>query len=165
MPVVRVRVLRWRAPGYPELMLIYLDICSIQRPLDDLSRMRVRLEAEAVDGIIGFCKARFATLVSSDALEFEDGGNTDPVRKEHAVDVLNKAGRFVPFTAEVRQRALVMEGAGLKSLDALHLSSAVEAGADYFCRCDDRLLRRARAAHPGPPKVVSPLELIGELNL
>jgi predicted nucleic acid-binding protein len=54
--------------------------------------------------------------------------------------------------------------AGLKPLDALHLSCAVEAGADYLCTCDDRFLKRARAVHSGPPKVVNPLELIREIG-
>ena len=53
---------------------------------------------------------------------------------------------------------------GLKPLDALHLAFAVAAKADYFCTCDDRLLKRAKAVHNGPPKVVNPLELIQEIG-
>jgi hypothetical protein len=34
---------------------------------------------------------------------------------------------------------------------------------DDFCTCDDRLLKRARAIHTGPPRVVSPLELMTEI--
>ena len=62
-------------------MLIYLDMCSLQRPLDDKSQLRVRLEAEAVLGIISFCESRQAEFVSSDPLEFETGRNPHPVRK------------------------------------------------------------------------------------
>ncbi len=58
----------------------------------------------------------------------------------------------------------VLNQAGFKPLDALHFACAVESGADYFCTCDDRLLKRARAAHSGPPKVVSPLERIAEIG-
>jgi predicted nucleic acid-binding protein len=53
----------------------------------------------------------------------------------------------------------------LAPLDALHLASAEAAGADYFCTCDDRLLRRARAAAAPPLRAVSPIELVGELGL
>ena len=52
----------------------------------------------------------------------------------------------------------------MKPLDALHLSSAVETEADFFCTCDDRLLRRARAADTGRTRVVSPLELVTEVS-
>jgi hypothetical protein len=33
-------------------MLIYLDMCSIHRPLDDKAQLRIRVEGEAVLGII-----------------------------------------------------------------------------------------------------------------
>jgi len=49
-------------------------------------------------------------------------------------------------------------------LDALHLSSAEEARADYFCTCDDRLLAKAKAVRDIKTLVVSPLELIKELE-
>ena len=29
-------------------MLLYLDLCSLQRPLDDKTQLRIALEAEAV---------------------------------------------------------------------------------------------------------------------
>ena len=47
----------------------------------------------------------------------------------------------------------------MKPLDALHLAEA-----DFFCTCDDRLLKRARAAHTGQTRVVSPLELVMEIS-
>jgi predicted nucleic acid-binding protein len=72
--------------------------------------------------------------------------------------------RFVELSPDVEERAHAYNEAGLKPLDALHLSCAVEAGADYFCTCDDRLLKRARVIHSGPPKVVNPLELIREIG-
>ena len=53
---------------------------------------------------------------------------------------------------------------GIKPVDALHLASAVEAKADYFCTCDDRFLKRAKAVDTGQTKVVSPLELITEVT-
>lgn len=53
---------------------------------------------------------------------------------------------------------------GIKPRDALHLASAVEATADYFCTCDDRFLKRAKTADTLQPKVVFPLELIAEVT-
>src|SRR4051812_44240688 len=125
-------------------MLVYLDLCSIQRPLDDQGQLRVRLEAEAVLGLIGACEAGQAELVSSDALEFEAGRNPTPVRQAHALGILSKAARTNRLSGQVETRARALEGSGLKPCDALHLAFAVEAGADYFCPCDDRVLRKAR---------------------
>jgi predicted nucleic acid-binding protein len=146
-------------------MRIYLDMCSLQRPLDGKTQLRVLVEADAVLGIIALCESGQAELVSSVALEYETERNPHPVRKAYALRTLGMASRFVPLSPEVEQRAQVLNQAGIKPLDALHLACAVEAGADYFCTCDDRFLKRARAVHTGPPKVVSPLELIAEVGL
>ncbi len=50
-------------------------------------------------------------------------------------------------------------------MDALHLASAIIAEADYFCTCDDRLLRKATSFDTISTSVVSPTELIMELQL
>jgi predicted nucleic acid-binding protein len=43
----------------------------------------------------------------------------------------------------VAARARVLEGAGLRGLDALHIASAEVGGADLLITTDDRLIRRA----------------------
>ncbi len=50
-------------------------------------------------------------------------------------------------------------------MDALHLASAIMTEADYFCTCDDRLLRKAKSFDTISTSVVSPTELIMELKL
>jgi hypothetical protein len=54
-------------------MLIYLDMCSIQRPLDDKAQLRILVESETVLGIIALCESGQCTMVSSDALDYEAG--------------------------------------------------------------------------------------------
>jgi len=78
--------------------------------------------------------------------------------------VLAKAKAFVHTDNQIEERARALHAMGIKPLDALHLASAVEAKADYFCTCDDRFLKRARAADTLQTKVVSPLELIAEVT-
>ncbi len=144
-------------------MLIYLDMCSLQRPFDGTDQPRVRAEAEAVLGIIALCEAGGAELLSSFALEYENDRNPFPLRKSQTSRVLAIAGRFIELSSEVERRALAYQQAGLKLLDASHLACAVEAGADYFCTCDDRLRKRSATILAGPPKVVTPVELIEEI--
>ncbi len=145
-------------------MLLYLDMCSLQRPLDDKTQLRIALEAEAVLGILALCQSGAAQLLSSDALEYETGRNPHPLRKAHAEGILARAVQVVRVSDELKQRAGAYNAAGLKPLDALHLACAAQAGAEFFCTCDDQLLERSRSAHSGPPKVVTPIELIGELG-
>lgn len=153
-----------RMTDRPECMRLYLDLCSLQRPLDDKAQLRIALEAEAVLGILALCESGQARLLSSDALEYETARNPHPLRKAHAEEVLARASEVVRFSEEVERQARAFGQAGLKPLDALHLAYAVEAAADYFCTCDDRLLKRAREVHAGPPKVITPVELIGEIG-
>jgi predicted nucleic acid-binding protein len=143
---------------------IYLDMCSIQRPLDTKTQPRIAVEAEAVLGVLTLCEAAQVELMSSDTLLFELGRNLHPVRKEYALKVLAKATVFVPTDNEVVERTRRFEADGMKPLDALHLASAVIAKADYFSTCDDRFLKRAKEVDTGQTKVVSPLELITEVT-
>jgi predicted nucleic acid-binding protein len=145
-------------------MKIYLDMCSLQRPLDDKVQLRILVEAEAVLGIIALCDSGEADLIGSEALVFEAEQNPHSIRKKSAYEMLSKAREIVLVNEQVEKRARSLKSLGIGSMDALHLASAIEAGADYFCTCDDKLLRRAKAADTESTKVVSPLELIAELE-
>jgi hypothetical protein len=49
-------------------MRMYLDTCSLQRPLDSKAQTRIILEADAVLGILALCEEGIVELISSDAL-------------------------------------------------------------------------------------------------
>ncbi len=146
-------------------MRLYLDICAIQRPLDDQSQPRVRLEAEAVIVLIELCEAGQLQLVGSAAHEIENAQNPYPDRRAHAADLLATAPHRALTTSEVARLAAAYEQEGMKRLDALHLASAVVAEADFFCTTDDKLLRRGRRLDTRACSVVSPLELITRLDV
>ncbi len=145
-------------------MKIYLDSCTIQRPLDVFTVLRNRLEAEAVLGILGYCDAGALTLVSSDALEYEMDQNLLAVRKDHAQAVLAKAKIFITVELAVEQRTATFVKRGIKPMDAVHVALAEAAGVDFFCSCDDRLVRKLKRMKTVQIKSLSPLELIEELE-
>jgi len=145
-------------------MKVYLDMCSIQRPLDTKSQPRIAVEAEAILGVLTLCEAGQVELMTSDTLVFELERNPHPVRKEYALKVLAKATVLIPTDSQIEERARALQAEGIKPIDALHLASAVIAKAEYFCTCDDQFLKRAKAVDTGPTKVVSPLELITEVT-
>ncbi len=140
-------------------------MCALQRPHDDQSQVRVRLETVAVLGLLEYCRAGGAGLASSDALVYEAGRNPHPVRRAHAEATLAEAVARQALTPFVEVRADDLVVAGLRPLDALHLASAEAIEADYLCTCDDQLLGRGRTLAAAPLRVVSPLELTTELNL
>lgn len=145
-------------------MRVYLDSCTIQRPLDTFTILRNKLEAEAVLGIIGYCESGVLTLISSEVLVFEMEENAQAVRKEHAQAVLAKADIFISLNADIEQRAADFVRRGIKPMDAVHVAVAEVAAADRFCCCDDRLLRKLRRMKDMHVKPVTPLELIEELE-
>ena len=60
----------------------------------------------------------------------------------------------------LKSRALALEQAGFKALDALHLACAEAAGTERFLTCDDRLIRR----YPGQMIVESPVTFTTNLS-
>ena len=145
-------------------MRIYLDICAIQRPLDDQTQLRIRTEAEAILGLLSLCQSGTLTLLSSSAHVIETEQNPYPDRKAHAVTVLGLASYYVSTSPEVAERAKTYTAAGISHLDALHLALAVEGDADFFCTTDDDLLRQGQAVDTKRTLVVSPLELVARID-
>ena len=145
-------------------MKIYLDTCSLNRPLDDKTQARVALEAEAIPTLLALCEASQLSLVSSDVLLFEVQGIPHLQRRAIMTEVLIRAPVFVQLSDQIEQRAKELEQHGIKALDALHLASAEAEQVDYFCSCDDRLVKRAKAVPDAAVRIVTPLELIREID-
>lgn len=145
-------------------MRIYMDTCSLERPLDARTHSRIHLEAEAVLDVVTLCEAGKIQLASSEVLDFEIERISNPLRRAHAYEILSKATLYVDVTEAVAERAREFREAGISPLDALHLAAAVELEADYFCTCDDKFFRRAKALNLPKTKVVTLLELILELG-
>jgi hypothetical protein len=82
-------------------MKVYLDTCSLQRPLDSKTQIRIVLEAEAILGVIGLCENGEIELVSSEVLIFETNKNPKMVRREFGREVLAKAGVFVSLDDQI----------------------------------------------------------------
>ncbi|MFZ2447832.1 MAG: PIN domain-containing protein [Syntrophobacteraceae bacterium] len=145
-------------------MRVYLDCCCLQRPFDDRSQPRIAVEAEAVLVVLAMCESGAVRLLSSDALRFEIDLIPGEARKDNALAVLKLASELIEITMTIEALALKLGAEGLKPLDSLHLASASVAKADYFCTCDDRLLRKAGGLTGLDTKVVSPVELVMELD-
>ena len=126
-------------------MLVYFDICAIQRPFDDHSQLRVRLEAEAVVTLIQLCEMGLFELVISAAQEIENGQNPYPERRAYAADVLSLAQHRVASSSEVAERTAAYVQGGLTRLDAFHLAAAVTSGAAFLLHHRRRLAQ----ARPG----------------
>ncbi len=145
-------------------MKIHLDLCAIQRPLDTSDQIRIILEAEAVLGIIALCDIEQVELISSEALLYEGEQSTLLVRKEHTFAVLTKAKSHLNISPKEVDRAAEIVRFGVKPLDALHLSLAESGNADFFCTCDDKLMRNASKINDLTLRVINPVDLVKEIE-
>ena len=145
--------------------IVYLDNCALQRPLDDRTQFRTRIEAEAIESVIRAIEQGDVDLLNSDVLLAESGVTADLTRRDFAAETIALAKSRVRLTDELEQRARPYRNAGMKALDALHLASAVEGGADYFCTTDDRFFKKADAANTFGVRVVTPMDLAIALGL
>ncbi len=80
-------------------------------------------------------------------------------------EIVDRAGLFIQLNDQIERRAHELEQHGIQALDALHLASAEAGQVADFCSCDDRLVRRAKLLPDVAIKVVTPLELIQEIDL
>ncbi|MEI8103209.1 MAG: PIN domain-containing protein [Chlorobium sp.] len=146
--------------------LIYLDTCSIQRPLDNRLQPRIFLEAEAVLTLFSLVEAGELELLSSDVLKFEISCIANLNRRKEAETLLRLASRVAPVRHSTRLLCERIIAVGVKPFDAVHTAVAIENHANYFCTCDDKLLKRLKLLNFNEhTQFVSPLELIMEVTL
>lgn len=127
-------------------MKLYLDVCCWNRPFDDQSQNRVRLEAEAVLSILEMAQADEVEIVGSDIIGEELSEMPDRERREKVELLLALATARTALTPAIEERAVELQKQSISSFDALHLAAAESARSDYFLTTDDDLLRKAKRA-------------------
>ena len=123
-------------------MKIYLDNCTFNRPFDDQSSIRVKLEAEAKLFIQERIILGKIQLIWSYILEYENIQNPFIERRSAIIEWKQIATREISETENVVPRALEYTRLGVKSKDALHVACAIEGKAEYFLTTDDILLKK-----------------------
>lgn len=123
-------------------MNIYLDNCVFNRPFDDQSHLRVRLETEAKLYIQAKIKQGELRLIWSYILEFENTHNPFHARKFAISQWKNLASVLVPESGELLAIAQELSAKGIKPKDALHVASAINGEADFFLSTDNKLLKK-----------------------
>jgi predicted nucleic acid-binding protein len=121
---------------------LYLDICTLCRPFDDQSQMRIHLETSAYYLILQALQdARYTMVVSP--VHFEEANAINDAEERHEIiAVLEGLGAMaVCDVAATRRRAEGLHAKKFGLADAAHVAFA-EATADVFISCDDRLVKK-----------------------
>ncbi len=121
---------------------IYLDVCTLSRPFDDQSYLRIRLETEAVNLILSKVKqGKYRLLVSAVHIK-EVGAIEDIFERIELQTILDKLGEPLKVNmAKSWARAEELASLGFGVADAAHVTFAEQAGA-LFISCDDKLIKK-----------------------
>ena len=126
---------------------IYLDCCCFNRPFDDQSDDKVRLESEAVLSIIDRCEADIWDVYKSDILLDEILDTKDFIRKQKLLSLYSSATLNVELNNDIVKRAKEIREYNIKAFDSLHVACAEFAEADIFLTTDKKLINRSMVAN------------------
>ncbi len=142
-------------------MKIYLDNCCFNRPFDDQSNIRIRLEAEAKLRVQEEIRSGSFELAWSYVLDYENSRNPFCERKQQIALWSGYSLSDVQEDEEVLQIARLLNEKGVKKLDSLHVACAIVAKADYFLTTDNGILKKAMLVDD--IKITDPIGFIKEM--
>jgi len=126
------------------MVSVYLDVCCLNRPFDDWTQERVRLEGDSILSIIERVRTGEWQLISSEAIAVELEKMRNLEKKASILNLLELATLRQEIDDAVDSRSQQLESLGFGLFDSFHLACAEAAKADIFLSTDDRLLKTAR---------------------
>lgn len=123
-------------------MKIYLDNCSFNRPFDDQTRLKVKMETEAKLYIQSEILNKRFELSWSYILDYENSENPFDERKEAIQLWKNIAVDDCDSSNELVELAEKLQAGGLHSKDALHIACAIVRKCEYFITTDAKVLNK-----------------------
>lgn len=125
-------------------MRVNLDNCCLNRPFDDQTQVRIRLETEAKLDVRRRIQEGEIELAWSYILDYENSTNPFMDRRQAIRRWRVRAVVDVVANTELLEQARQIAQRGVPPKDALHIASAVVAGCSHFLTTDDKVLRKTR---------------------
>lgn len=122
---------------------LYLDVCCLNRPFNDQSQDRIRLETEAIVIILRRAAKRDWICVGSGVTDVEIDETPDPIRRNHVRFLLRWVREYIPVDEDAFTRSAELMRLGFKTMDALHIACAELGQVDALLTTDERFLRKA----------------------
>jgi predicted nucleic acid-binding protein len=134
------------------------------RPFDDQSQMRIRLETMAITMIFSLIESSTFSAMWSFVLDYENSRNPFPERRAFVQYLAQVCSTIIEPDEEIRNLARnFTQDHQIRGRDALHLACAEWAGCDYLLTCDDRLVsqgERLQQAGIITVQVINPVDLV-----
>ncbi len=103
------------------LIKIYLDVCCLNRPFDDQSQDRIRMESEAILIIIGHLEAREWDWIGSEIIDFEIDQTPNIERRRRVHLIADRSHKKVVLIEEIKLRANYLNNIGFPAIDPFTL--------------------------------------------
>ena len=124
-------------------MKIYIDNCCFNRPFDDQSQIRIRIETEAKLKIQEEIRAGKFQLVWSYLLDYENNKNPYSDRKSQISNWKKYAFEDIEENRKLIEQANLFYKFGLQKIDSLHIACATTAKCEYYLTTDDKILNKS----------------------
>ena len=135
---------------------VYLDNCCFNRPFDEQSYLKIRLETEAKIYVQQKIINGAYELAWSYILDVENNRNPDEEVRVAISDWKKIATVYCKENEQILKYAESLQDFGIKPRDALHVACAVYLDADYFLTTDRRLSNKRIREIP----ILNPLDFI-----
>ena len=125
------------------MIKIYLDNCGYNRPFDNQSQMKIRLETEAKLYIQYGIREKKYLLVWSYMLDYENSINPYE-EKRNAIALWKEiASDYCRSSNDVLLAGRAIMEYGIRAKDALHIACAIKSGCEYFITTDEKLTNKS----------------------
>lgn len=139
-------------------MNIYLDNCCFNRPFDNQSQIRIRIETEAKLHLQRKIEEGKLKLIWSYILDYENAANPFLIRKISIGKWKKKSGMIVTENDNIIETANKITGYHINPKDALHIACALETKCEYFITTDDQLLSKNQDINH--IEIINPIDML-----
>ncbi|GAG04216.1 unnamed protein product, partial [marine sediment metagenome] len=133
------------------------------RPFDDQSQLRIKLESEAKLKIQEEIRAGRLEMVWSYIIDYENSKNPFAERKKQIVVWKKYAIVDIQENPEIIEKANSLSRKGMRKMDSLHIACAIYSQCDYFLITDDKVLKKSDIIEE--INIVDPFGFIKEVSL
>ncbi len=142
-------------------MKIYLDNCCFNRPFDDQSKIRIKIETEAKLKIQEDIRSGKFQLVWSYLLDYENNKNPYSDRKVQISNWKKYTIEDIEENTKLIEKANLLNQFGLQKIDSLHIACAITAKCEYYLTTDDKILNKSSKI--ADIKITDPIGFIKEV--
>jgi len=143
-----------------EIVKIYLDVCSYNRPFDIQTQIRIRLETEAKLHIQANIRNGKYNLCWSYMLDYENNKNPYREKRNMIAPWKGISADYCSSSEVILSHGKEIMKFGVKHSDALHIACAIERQCNYFITTDNQLTNKVIAGS----KIINPIDFVREME-